>query len=51
MTSVLNVTSPRTRSWNDDLDVLGHAEADDRALAGVDARARLVRRQIAARAG
>ena len=51
MTSVLNVTSPRTRSWNDDVDVLGHAEADDRALARLDAAPRLLGREDAAGAG
>ena len=51
MTSVWKRTSPRTASSNDDLALLGHAEADGRPLAGGDPRLRLLGRQAPAGAG
>ena len=51
MTSLLNVTSPRTRSSKVDVGVVGHAEADDRAFARVDPAPRLLPRETAAGAG
>ena len=48
MTSVLNVTSPRTRSVNRDVRGRRHSETDHRTLAGVEPGPRRLGRNVAA---